>query len=193
MRARPILAVLATATALGAGCGGDGGGATTSTGPVETADRAKLPRSWSRHTNFDAGVSLGLPPLWRAADRGIRTVVHSPDQLLAISVTTDRTDEAIEFDLAEFATRVGDALPGFEGSSGLAPKPFAHRYSAVSKTVARGEVDGPAESLLLVILAREGLVKVTALTAWNAEKAPARDVRDARRILRTIRTRPIGT
>jgi hypothetical protein len=191
LRARRIPVLLAAAVALaGAGCG-DGNG-TTTTGPVESADRAELPRSWSRHTNFDAGVSLGIPPLWRAKDRGIRTLVHSPDQLLAITVTTDRTDEAIEIDLDDWARRVADALPGFGELGGIEPRPFEHPYPAVAFDVADGDVDGSADGLLLVALEREGLVKVTALAAWNAAKTPRRDIRTAVRVLRTIRTRPVG-
>lgn len=192
MRAHPIPILLAAAAALLAGGCGGGDGTTTTTGPVETADRAKLPRSWTRHTNFDAGVSLGLPPLWRAKDRGIRAVVHSPDQLLAITVTTDRTDEAIAIDLDDWARRVADALPGFGETSGSEPRTFDHRYPAVTFDVARGDVNGPPEGLLLVALERESLVKVTALAAWNAAKTPARDIRTARRVLRTISTRPVA-
>jgi hypothetical protein len=191
LSARRIPVTLAALVLAGAGCGGGNG--TTTTRPVETADRAELPRSWSRHTNFDAGVSLGLPPNWRAKDRGIRTVAQSPDQLLAITVTTDRTDEAIAIEIHDWARRVADALPGFEElSGGSEPRPFEHPYPAVAFDGAEGDVGGPAKDLLLVALERDGLVKVTALAAWNSAKTPRGDIRTALRVLRTIRTRPVG-
>lgn len=193
MGLRTAIVAVAALGVLFTGCGGDEGSATTATtGPTETADRAKLPSGWVRHTNFDAGISLGIPPLWSARKDGSATTVRSPRKLLAITVTADRTSSATEIELDEFISAVAGALTGYEDLSTGEPEPFGHRYPALAIEGDGKAADGPAQDLLLVVLSREGLVKVTALTSWNRAKTRPREIRDARRILRTIRTRPFA-
>lgn len=190
-RALPLLA----AAALLAGCGEEAGDDPTGARPTESADELpELPRGWETHRNAAGGFALGRPPGWSAADRGPVTRLASPDELVAMTITADRTDEALELEPGEFATATLAALPGYREP--LEPgeaAPFDHRYRAArASATGVAERSGVRQRVVVVALRRGELATVTAVIAANAERPTGGAVRDALRALRTLRTRPVS-
>src|SRR5688572_20394655 len=65
--------------------------------PRETVDKLpELPPDWKPYVNRQVGFAIGRPPGWRAEHRGGSTLLRSPDRLVAVSISADRTLEAVE-------------------------------------------------------------------------------------------------
>jgi hypothetical protein len=161
--------------------------------PVETADPLpELPAKWSRHVNRRAGFAIGLPPRWSARDRRRSSLLRSPDRLAAVTVSADRTEGGLALPLGEFATRVADALRGFRRLRTERPRPFRARYDAVAVT-GRGDAKGGVPQRVLVVVERRaGLATYTAVVATNAKRAAGRHRDEIRRMLRSLRGRPVN-
>ncbi|MGH2951250.1 MAG: hypothetical protein ACRDKX_04325, partial [Solirubrobacterales bacterium] len=179
---------------IGAGCG-DSDDPAPAPRPPETAEALPaLPRGWEPHVNGPAGFALGIPRGWEASDRGISTLVRSFDRLVAVSITPDRTGEALELGLPDFATRALLALPGFEGDlDPTDPRPYAHRYDGVAvRARATAAQSGVRQRLELIVLRRPELATFTVVVAANAERDSAPAARVAERVVDTLRSRPVG-
>jgi hypothetical protein len=174
-----------------AGCGGDGPEPPRT--PVETVDKLpSLPSGWHEYVNHRAGFAIGRPPGWRAKRRGQSTLLRSPDHLVAVSISPDRTAEAIEFRLADYAAQAVEALPGFEEISPRKPNIFEARYEARAVSATGESKDGVRQRLLFVAMRRKDLVTYAVLVARNAEEKSGFYGREALRIVHTLRGRPIG-
>jgi hypothetical protein len=193
------LALLVTITVATAGCGGDGSEDETTPPPprerVETVDKLpKLPDRWKRFENRRGGFVVGLPPGWTTSDRdrGPTSLVRSYDRLVAISISPDRTPEALDLDLEDFATRAADALPGLEGGSRPSPpKPYEHRYEAVRTTLeGKGAKSGVRQRVSLIVLRRDQLATFTVVIATSADRRARPSERLANRVVATLRSRP---
>lgn len=194
-----ITATLATLAALAfAACGGgdEPEETTTEQRPVETAHKLpKLDRGWEPHLNRRAGIAIAEPPGWSTRDRGTTTILRSPDKLIAVTVTPDRTDDAHDIPLEQFAARTFVALSGFEGELRPSePRPFKSRYPAV-QVQGRGTAadTGVRQRLRVVVMRRDALVTVVAVIAEDARRADKVFSRNAVDAVRTIRTRPVGS
>ena len=193
---RPLVPLVLMAALL-AGCGGDGdGGAAASPPPTTTTPQqpAKLPAGWNRRVDVRAGYSLGIPPGWRAQDRGASTLIRSPDHLVAVSIVADRTGDALAVPADQFATQVLAALP-YQPS--LNPGP-AHRFGGTPldgfSTDASGQAAGGVEQrVTVVVLRHDGYVNYTVVVAANAGRTPAAERAEALAMVRTLRDYPIGT
>lgn len=195
VRSRLPAAFLALALALTA-CGSDD----EPTAPeveqkVETAEELpKLPRGLKPYLSRVNGLAFGRPPGWEVTEKGVGTFLTAPDQIVVMSLTADRTDEALVGDPRVFAGLTFSALEGYEGQLDPSePKPFKHRYEAFE---VRGEgvaaSTGVPQRLRVVVLEREGTTVVTAVIAENAEETAPAEVKQALDALRTLRTRPVG-
>ena len=192
MRAAKALAALAFTAALTTGCGSDDP-PDPDPRPVETAEKSpKLPDGWTRHANEDGGFELGLPRGWKAVDRGTTTRVTSFDQLVVLSIAADRTNEAIEYDLEEFASATIAALQGYEKELAGKAKRYKHRYDGATVEVdgvkAKG---GGKQDVAVIILRRPKLALFTIIEQANAsaESDPAKEL--AAEVIATLRSRPI--
>ena len=192
-----LLAACATAALAVAGCGGDGEEApATPDRPqaVEAADELPaLPRGWEPFANPGAGVALGRPPGWKADEDGTVTRLTAPDELVVVSISADRTNEAFDLPPGEFARQTAAALTGYrEPLEPSRPKPFRHRYDG-AQVAARGVAakSGVRQDVRVVVIRRDGLAVVTAVVAANAEPGSAAEVRAALQALETLRTRPV--
>lgn len=192
---RVAIALAATALAAGAaGCGEDEDTEPVTT-PVESAERLpELPKGWSEHRNDDAGFAVGVPPGWMARDRGISTELRSPERLAAVSVAADRTGEVLAVPLEQLATAtISGEIPGLRDIEPGEPRALRHRYDAVSLRAAGvAEPKDVRERLLLAIVRREGTVTFTVLAAHNAEENARFYEDEIERLIRSLRSRPIG-
>jgi len=199
---------LAAALALASGCGGsdseDGGEATAPPRVPERAEQVPdLPPGWTVSANRSQGFSLGAPPGWRegkdclrgGAKPGTETVLCSPDRLVTLSISADRTNEALELEPRAFALRTLEQL-GETSYDGLNPrrlKPFKARYAGgtVSGT-GRAAGTGVRQEVAVVVLRREGAANFTAVIAANADRPTEPAIKLAEKSLRTLRSEPPG-
>ena len=206
LRAGAALASLA----LLAGCGGDGEDAETSEGqtpPVKVVEEEPesvrgLPPGWTVERNRAQGFSLGAPPGWRSggdclnggAAPGAVTILCSPDKLVTLSANADRTDDALELDPAEFATRTMEGLAdSYDGLDASKPKPFKGHYDGASVEGSGKAVGtGVNQDVEVVILRREGVANFTAVIAANNDKPTGPAVKLANEALETLRSQPIA-
>jgi hypothetical protein len=163
--------------------------------PVETRHEVPdLPGGWKAQVNQAGGFALGVPPGWKAADRGISTSVRSFDRLVAVSITPDRTAAALEIPLKDFATRALAALPGFERE--LEPGPdrrFRGRYRGIEvRGTGTAAESGVRQRVRLVVLRRDAIVTFTIVVASSTRPSARASENLAERMLRTLRSQPIG-
>jgi hypothetical protein len=184
------LAALCIVVALGA-CGEDDEPAPTER-PRETVDKLpELRPGWKPYVNRRVGFAIGRPPGWRATHRGASTLLRSPDHLVAVSISADRTLEAVEFPLDDYVERAAEALPRFKHLKVGRPRPFRDEYPAQAVGAA-GVKDGVRQRMLFIALRRRGVVTYPLLVARNAEKRSGYYYDEALRIVRTLRGRPVG-
>ena len=162
---------------------------------VETRHKVgDLPGGWKVQVNQAGGFALGVPPGWKAADRGISTSVRSFDRLVAVSITPDRTAAALEIPLKDFATRALAALPGFERE--LEPGPdrrFRGRYRGIEvRGTGTAAESGVRQRVRLVVLRRDAIVTFTIVVASSTRPSARASENLAERMLRTLRSQPIG-
>jgi hypothetical protein len=162
---------------------------------TETAERLpKLPRGYEKFVSRANGLVFGRPPGWKAAERGTSALLTAPDKLVVMSMSADRTDEALLGDPRTLAVETFAALEGYEGELDASkPRRFKHRYDGFQvEGRAVAAKSGVPQRLRVIALEREGTTLVIAVIAENAkEKAPA-EVRQALETVRTLRTRPPG-
>src|SRR5205814_127516 len=141
-----------------AGCGG-GGGTTASSTAAETAQKpAKLLPGWHRRVDTDFGYTVGVPPGWRAQERTGATLLQPPDHLIAVTISADRTGDAVEGPVDEFATAAIAALPGYRQSlTGSKPRAFHGTPFDAVQTHAGGTLvhTGVPERVALFVLRRD--------------------------------------
>jgi len=194
---RRILVVLAIVLvpALGA-CGSDDGPAAPAVPrQAETVDELpKLPRGFEPYVSRINGIAFGRPPGWQVKRRGVATLLEAPDRLVVMSISADRSNEALMGDPRTFAVQTFSALEGYEGELDPSePQRFRHRYNAF-EVKGRGVAadSGVRQRMRLIVLEREGAAVVTAVIAENADVGAPGEVRQALQALRTLRTRPVG-
>ena len=122
MRGSAILLVAAS-LALGA-CGGDDEQTSSSTSTVDKAvpdqvekaeEAPDLPNGWTVMSDPVQGFRLGAPPGWKDgrdcllkdASPGEVAVLCSPDKLVTLSITVDRSADGLTLNPAEFGSARG--------------------------------------------------------------------------------------
>ncbi len=161
--------------------------------PRETVDRPPhVPAGWKLLVNRSDGFSIGLPPGWHDRARGGGSLIRSPDHLVAVSITADRTDEALAVPLDRYATGAIAAVPGFERLRHGRPHRLHARYSAVEvRATGRSAGSGVEQDLRLVLLRRDRQAAYPILIARNAKLAGTAYRAELARMLRTFRGRPV--
>jgi hypothetical protein len=162
--------------------------------PEETRHRVpELSPGWKVHVNRAGGFALGIPPGWKAEDKRASTSVRSFDRLVAVSITPDRTPEALEIPLEDFASRALVALPGFERELDPGPpRRFRGRYQGVEVRAAGTAAEsGVRQHVRLVVLRRDAIATFTVVIAVSTRPSARPSNRLAERMLRTLRSRPI--
>jgi len=158
--------------------------------PREKADPLpQLPKRWSRHVNRKLGFAIGVPPRWSADDRRRSSLFRSPDRLVAVSVSADRTEGGQSVPIEEFARRVTRALPELKRVRAERPRPFRARYDAAAVTATARSHGGVPQRLLVVVQRREPFVTFTAVVAANAKQGALAHRDEVLRMLRSLRGR----
>jgi hypothetical protein len=194
VRAPLAICALFLAAVASGGCGSSS--VTTPPAVVESAQApAKLPPGWRRHLDNSHGFSMGLPPGWALNDNGDSILLRSPDHLVALSLSVDRTADAFASPPPAFARQTLVALPGYEDK--LVPGPpqkLTGTPLEASIVRSRGVTskEGVHQDVEVAVLRRDTLVNYTGVIAANAASTPAPELGDARRILQTIRDLPIS-
>lgn len=138
------------------------------------------------------GFAIGRPRAWKARRHRHALVVRSPDRLVAITITADRSAAALAIEPRRFASRAIAALPGFANRLRTGrPHPFETRYHAV-QVRGRGEnrARGVRERLTVIVLRRQRLATFTAVIAANARRTASPTAARAAHVVRTLRGRP---
>jgi hypothetical protein len=200
------LRVIAVAIAVGAALGGCGSDDEPEAPPVERRPEKPeevrdLPPGWTVEENKAQGFELGAPPGWRSGGDCLKgqgaapsvTILCSPDRLVTLSVSADRTDEALELKPGDFAVRTMEGLAeSYDGLEPGAPKRFDAGYDGASVEASGKAVGtGVRQDVTVVVLRREGAANFTAVIAANAEKPTEPAVKLAKESLRTLRSKPV--
>ena len=137
------------------------------------------------------GFAVGLPRGWKARSSGSGSLIRSYDRLVAISILPDRSADALDVPIEDFANRAAEALRGFEG--GLRPNGiwiFRHRYRAAAVGGEGTSERGVDQRVRLIVLRRDDQATFTVVIAANASRAARPSERLASRLVRTLRARP---
>ena len=142
--------------------------------PKETIDHlGELPDDFERWVNRAGGFAFAAPRGWKVDDRGKGSLVRSFDRLVALSIVPDRSPEALEVPVDQYAGRAAEALAGFRDGLRVKGKArYEHRYDG-AEVRATGTARGGVDQL-----------------AKNAEEAAGPSKRLADRVIETIRSRP---
>ena len=177
------------------------GGPEGPTPPPEVADPLpKLPPRWTKTVNRAGGFALGAPPGWSRKNSAARTTLRSPGSIVVVAVTADRTDEALTADLDEFAAGVLERIePGAEQrplTDVPAPAPGYETAGAVAIDEATNGQGGRAvvgrKRLEAIVVRRTALATYPILVASDASVKRAQLDPLVRRIVRTLRGRPVA-
>ena len=164
---------------------------------VDSADETaqpvpKLPPGWKVERNEAGGFALGAPPGWQAKAQQTQTQLKSPDRLVVVTVTPDRSNELLEADLEELAestgVQYGEQFEGFELDD---TDRFEHRYDAYS-VEATGSHDGVRQQIEVILLRRGRLVTFTGIVQRNERFGSGAWAPTIERVVRSIRSRPVG-
>lgn len=201
-----LMAALAGAALL-AGCGDEDEAPGAGDGPSGTQRPEKpefvegLPAGWTEEENEAQGFSLGAPPGWRSGGECLEggaeavpvTILCSPDKLVTLSVSADRTNEALELSPEDFAARTMTGLAdSYEGLKPGKPKSFSGHYDgATVEGSGKAVGTGVEQDVTVAVLRREGVANFTAVIAANADEPTQPAVELAKEALDTLRSQPV--
>jgi hypothetical protein len=194
MTVRTYIAFGLCALSLGAcGSGGGGGETTTTSSVVETPQALpKLPPGWRPVVNQSEGFAFGLPPGWQARETQSGTsVLRTVDRRIAVSISADRTDQALNQPLGDYTTGAAKSLGGLSRIKVLGTNPLRDRYSAVEVRASGLGTGGIKEQAVLVGLRRDHLATFVVASLRRAGVPNAIYGAQVTRIVKTLRSRPI--
>jgi hypothetical protein len=118
-------------------------------------------------------------------------LLTSPDKVVAISATADRTDEALTAPLSSYAADSLENLDGFTDLKPTGTRPYPAQYPAAIATAdGKLESSGVAQRLTLVVLRREGIAAYPVLATRNAGVSSP-FVKQVNAVIHSLRGRPV--
>jgi hypothetical protein len=114
---------------------------------------------------------------------------------VTLSVSVDRTDEALRLSPADAATRTAEAISARSFAGRLEsrrPRPVKGHYRGAS-VEGEGRSGKLEQTLEVFALQREQLAAITAVIAANSEEDADAGVELAEKALASLRTRPVGS
>jgi hypothetical protein len=185
-----ILALILCAAVL-PGCGGDDSADDAGADRAETAEPLPgLPDGWYEQVNERGGFAFGLPAGWSAQGRGPVTLALSPDGQVAVSISADRTGEALETPLVALARGVGSSLTGFAEIEISLPKRLVGHYPGVRLRASGHGGEKGDQGLEIVVLRRDGLAVFTILVARRSSVAGDAHEGEVKLLIASLRGRP---
>jgi hypothetical protein len=174
------------------GCGGSGL-EHSHTRPERPQPPAPLPTGWHAYRDYASGLSVGAPPGWHTVRRRDSLRITSPDGLVAVSITADRTSDALSVPPDRLARVTLSNLPGYRGGlGGGTPVQVGGTPLQVAALQSTGVTSsGAPQRVTLVVLRRPHLVNYTLVAAAN-ENAPATEAADGVAVARTVRDIPVA-
>lgn len=152
--------------------------------PPETADSLpKLPPGWTSSENDAIGVDLGVPPRWSSKPAASKTTLRSPGSAVVLSVTADRSADAINADLDAYALEIASGLDRGEAEGADPPSPGLG-YEAAAATAGRTDV---------IVVRRTELAAYPMLVARNPKVKPAELDPLVDGIVASLRGRPVAS
>jgi hypothetical protein len=119
-------------------------------------------------------------------------VLRSPDGVVSVAVTADRTDEAVEAPPGEIARGAVTSLPGLTGAHAGEALPFKAFYPGVEALgTGTRTSDNLKQSFRSFVLVKDEAAAFTALATQNA-KAKSPFAGQVEAIVRSIRGRPVS-
>lgn len=204
MRAARLLPLVLGAVLLAAGCGDDEPSPPPQPDPKpeKPEEVSGLPAGWTVERNSAQGFSLGAPPGWRSGAECLKkgggdvtvTILCSPDRLVTLSISADRTADALELGPEAFAARTMDGLgDSYDGLEAGKPKRFsAHYPGAIVEGSGKAVGTGVPQDVSVVVLRRDHVANFTAVIAANASQPTGPAVALATQALKTLRSEPVG-
>lgn len=151
---------------------------------------AQLPKRWTLHANGPSGFTVGVPPDWAVAEHGEASLLFSPGRLVVVSITADRTDEALRAPLSDLTNETARHLSGFNEVVPTAVAGFAGRYPGAELTATATRTSGERQRLTLIVMRGGGAV-FSLLAAATDRLKPAVGRTIGGKIARTLRYRPV--
>lgn len=189
------VALVAALAAWAMGCGGGSQTTTSKVEPKETGQKLpKLPAGWKARKDRTIGYAIGVPTGWQVSGRSKRVLLRSPDHLVAVTLTADRSPRTFRIPLDRFAVQALAGLPGFKVPlEPSKPKPFKGTpLQAVATTASGAQAGGLKERATLIVLRRDHLVNYTVAILENAEQPGSPfDRAVALRMVQTLRDEPL--
>ena len=155
--------------------------------PPETAE--PLPRGWTKSANAVLGFVLGAPPGWSAKATSARTTLKSPGSAAVVSVTADRSEQALQVGLAEYARGVAERLTG--GAVAVEIEIAVLPASGYEVARTRPKRTG-RERLQVLVVRRPELAAYPLLVASDRSAKPAVLAPLVAGIVRSLRERPVA-
>lgn len=166
--------------------------------PPETADPLpQLPAGWTASENDAIGVAVGVPPGWTSKSTDAKTTLRSPGSTVVVSVTADRSGEALQADLTDYALRIAEDLQG-ETAVSIDPNDTEQPgggpgYEVASVTANATRTGGGAErTLQVVVVRRPELAAYPMLIASGPNVDPAELRPIVNEIVASLRGRPVS-
>jgi hypothetical protein len=155
--------------------------------PPEIADPIPaLPRGWSKAVNGTAGFAVGVPPGWPVKTVGGRTTFKSPGGTVVVAITADRSEEAIEADLQEYAVEVAQAI----GASTAAAVPEPPKAGGPGYESAAAEGMDEDRRVEAIVVRRPELAAYPIVVVSGAGVKRAEVDQIVNRIVSTLRGQP---
>lgn len=197
MRAVVLTAAVAIAGLAGFGIwqlGEDDGERQELAPPSEISDPVfGLPRGWLKTANAAGGFGLGVPPGWSAKVVGAKTTLKSPGSGVVVSITADRSGEAVGAGLEGYAVGIAERLAG-----GATPRPagtpkmLGPGYEAAAVQVTQGAASAsPGQRLEVVVVRRPELAAYPILVASGATVKRAQLDPIVNRLVASLRGRAV--
>lgn len=166
--------------------------------PAETADPLpSLPSGWGKAASAGGGFALGVPPGWSEKSAGESVTLKSPGSTVVIRVTADRSAEALDSSLDEYAASLLEELGASESPASADSLEPVSGYELASvagrQPAAEGAPGGTKGDLLeVVVVRRPELASFPVLIASDAGVKAAELEAIVARVVASLRGRPVS-
>jgi hypothetical protein len=140
-------------------------------------------------SNHRAGFTIAAPRRWRARTKRRATLIRSADELVAVTMSADRSAQGRGSAPDSYARDLLEALPGFEGDISAAVRRVHGTPYRTARVDGVGSVrtSRRAQRITVAVYHRPGAVTYAGVVFRNAFATPRSDDRVVNRMLPTFR------